>query len=130
MSGIPLPENHLIFVYGTLKQGFGNHRLLAGSKFLGTGSTNKKFAMYSIGFPFVCKDEPISQIHGELYQVDDEILQNLDNLEGHPDWYRREKVKIYLDDGNTKPKMKAWIYFNPDNNGTLIPSGKFEYNKF
>jgi gamma-glutamylaminecyclotransferase len=73
--------------------------------------------------------EPVSQIQGELYQIDDITLDLLDDIEGHPDWYRREQVEICLDDGSHSIK-KAWIYFNENPGGTLVPSGVFSLNRF
>ena len=123
-------EENLVFVYGTLKRGFSNNRYLAGSKFLGTARTKEKFALYSDGLPFLIMTESISEIHGELYQVDDLTLQILDDLEGHPDWYRREQVEICLDDGNHSV-MKAWVYFTlGTGGGKLIPSGIYTSNRF
>ena len=37
----------LVFVYGTLKQGFSNHGLLKQSKLIGVAQTKEKFVMYS-----------------------------------------------------------------------------------
>jgi gamma-glutamylaminecyclotransferase len=124
-----MPEKNLVFVYGTLKQGFSNNRYLSGSKCLGAGRTREKYGMYSSGIPFVVMTEPISEIYGELYQVDDFTLETLDDLEGHPDWYRREQVEICLDDGNHSI-VKGWVYFNENPGGTLVPSGVFSLNRF
>ncbi len=124
-----MPEKNLVFVYGTLKQGFSNHRYLAGSKFLGTGRTVERYAMYASGIPFVVMTEPISEIHGELYEVDDFTLETLDDLEGHPDFYRREQAEICLDDGS-QPDIKAWIFFSENNSGTLVPSGIFSLDRY
>ena len=118
--------HYLVFVYGTLKKGFSNHRLLAGAEFLGTGQTVKKYAMYSTGTPIVLKQEAVSPIFGELYRVDEKILASLDSLEGHPDWYRREEVEISVDEGERGKRLEtAWLYFSLDKRGTLVPSGKF-----
>jgi gamma-glutamylaminecyclotransferase len=125
-----MSEKNLIFAYGTLKQGFSNNHYLSGSKFIGTGWTKQKYAMrISYGIPFIIMSEPLSQIYGELYQVDDFTLETLDDLEGHPNWYRREQVEIYLDDGNHSI-VKGWVYFNEDNSGTLVPSGIYTSNRF
>ena len=73
-----------VFVYRTLKRGFHNHHFLAGAKFLGTGRTKEKYAMYAEGgIPFVVQGEQVSFIHGELYVVDKMCLRNLDRLEVH-----------------------------------------------
>ena len=115
----------LVFVYGTLKKGFSNHRLLASSELLGKARTVKKYAMYSTGVPIVVKEEAVSAIFGELYRVDEVTLTYLDSLEGHPDWYRREEVEVLVEDkGGGQHLEKAWIYFNLDKRGTLVPSGE------
>ena len=126
-----MPEENLVFVYGTLKRGFSNNRYLAGSKFLGTARTKEKFALYSDGLPFLIMTESISEIHGELYQVDDLTLQILDDLEGHPDWYRREQGEICLDDDSSQSGIEAWVYFSLNScGGKLIPSGVYTSNRF
>ena len=117
--------NSLVFVYGTLKKGFSNHRLLAGSEYLGTAQTVEKYAMYSTGTPIVLKDEAVSPIHGELYRVNEATLVALDSLEGHPDWYRREEISIFVDGEQGRYQETAWLYFSLDRRGTLVPEGKF-----
>lgn len=116
----------LVFVYGTLKKGFSNHRLLASSELLGRARTIEAYAMYSTGVPIVIKNESVSPITGELYRVDEATLVYLDSLEGHPDWYRREEVDVLLETEDEEPRTeKAWIYFNRDKRGTLVPSGEY-----
>lgn len=125
-SGMNGRMEQLVFVYGTLKKGFSNHRLLASSELLGVAQTVKKYAMYSTGVPIVVKGEEVSRIHGELYRVDETTLVYLDSLEGHPDWYRREEVDVFVEDQEEGMRTeRAWIYFNLDKRGTLVPSGKY-----
>jgi len=115
---------HLVFVYGTLKKGFGNHYLLKDAKFLGKARTEKKYKMTANGIPFVSKKEAISHIIGEVYEVGDEILRKLDFLEDHPNWYKREKVKVILENGR---KLDVWLYFNEVSEGRyLISGGEFK----
>jgi gamma-glutamylaminecyclotransferase len=117
--------NYLVFVYGTLKKGFSNHRLLVGSEYLGSAQTVEKYAMYSTGTPIVLKNEAVSPIHGELYQVNEATLAALDSLEGHPDWYRREEVEIAVDGEHGRYRETAWLYFSLDKRGVVVPGGKF-----
>lgn len=113
----------LVFVYGTLRKGHGNHRLIRGDKFVGTGSTVNKYAMYSMGIPFVNEYEQVSNITGEVYEVSKNTLNQLDMLEGHPSWYRRKKTKIKIG-----PKtLYAWLYFNNEKTNYLIEGG--DYNE-
>jgi len=113
-----------IFVYGTLKRNFHNHHYLETSQYLGTGYTKSKYALYTAGIPFLIKADPVSHVHGELYEVNAVTLKQLDRLEGHPDWYCREQVEII---SATNQTITAWLYFNPVPNGKLIRSGIFEY---
>lgn len=101
-----------VFVYGTLKEGHGNHEyLLAGNpgvQKLGRCYVTGDFDMYSNGaFPIVTMGDSDRQTHivGEVYEVDEDTLDALDALEGHPDWYCRVKVET--------PWKKAWIYVMP-----------------
>ncbi len=117
-------QKHKVFVYGTLKRGFSNHYYLADAKFIGNATTKEKYAMYEdFGIPFVYKDEKVSHIKGEVYEVDDATLSAIDHLEGHPEVYKRELVKVILENGE---EIDAWIYFYPEKRGKLNPSGEFK----
>ena len=73
-----------VAVYGSLRQGMGNHRLLEGQEFVGTTVTSEKFAMYSLGgFPKVAlHGEKVSPIVVEIYNVNEQGLSRLNMLEG------------------------------------------------
>lgn len=118
-----MSEYSTVFVYGTLKRGFHNHVYLKGANYLGTGKTVEKYAMVvDRGLPFVIKKQKISHIIGELYSVNLHLLDNLDRLEGHPTWYRREEIKIASSENGI---TKAWMYFCPSGTGKLNPTGLF-----
>lgn len=117
--------SHIIFVYGTLKNGFSNHSLLADSEFLGEASTVDMYALYAAGIPFVNKDEPISTIQGELYEVNSSTLERIDRLEGHPDYYRREEIEVFKKSIGYTETITAWIYFHPEKIGRLIEDGRY-----
>ena len=100
-----------VFVYGSLKKGFGNNRILAHSKFLGKGITlDDSFSMISLGgFPGVIYGT--KRVEGELYQVDNEVFESLDRLEGNGHFYQRELIPIILlDNPNGGKNIKAWMY--------------------
>jgi len=107
-------ERELLFVYGTLKRGFGNHIYLEGTRFLGRAETVEKYALYEVGIPYVVKGEGVSTIKGEVYEVGREELSAIDRLEGHPRHYKREKVRVRLEDGR---EVEAWLYFLNSENG-------------
>lgn len=95
-----------VFVYGTLKEGKGNHRtmLSARGKLLGLFIISKQ--MYSMGgYPAVALDRE-GCTHGEVYEVPDATgLDILDGLEGYPTFYTRDLIDT--------PFGKAWVYHIP-----------------
>lgn len=40
-----------------------------------------------------------NNIHGEVYEVDENMLKNLDILEDHPKYYQRRLEKVFLSNG-------------------------------
>jgi len=118
-----MENQHLIFVYGTLRTGHSNHQLLGAAHCYGVGRTRDNFAMYIIsGYPYVTSAEPRYPIVGELYAVDDRMLERLDKVEGHPHYYVRRKVVVDVGD----EEFSAWMYLR-DPPGSLLPSG--DYNE-
>lgn len=96
-------QEFLVAVYGSLRQGMGNHRLLQDGEaaFLGTERVSG-FQMYSMGgFPFITPAE--GEIRIELYKVDRDTMLRLDRLEGYPSFYDRKLIQT--------SKGQAWIYF-------------------
>lgn len=90
----------LVFVYGTLKRGHGNNRLLQSAKFIGEAVTcEDTFLMYSNGgFPYVLKNGKFF-VKGEVFEVTDKTTEsNLDFLEGVPNHYVHHPVSVRLKD--------------------------------
>lgn len=104
----------LLFVYGTLKRGGVNHRLLAEAKFLGLGWTERKFRLVDCGpYPAMLEHttEPM-EIAGELYRIPESLLPALDELEDEGTLYRRVVATITPLDfaGEPQPSVAAWTY--------------------
>lgn len=86
-----------VFVYGTLKAAYWNHRLLAGATFLGEAFTEKRYAMYGSGVPYIIPTEQGFPVKGEVYEIDESVhLPGLDRLEGHPNVYTRTNIMVQL----------------------------------
>lgn len=82
-----------VFVYGSLKKGFCNHQLIERSEFICKTHTKECYEMLDLhDFPGVTKEKRISTIHGELYNVENTVLKQLDEFEGN--WYLRETVEL------------------------------------
>uniref|UniRef100_A0AC34R2A4 Gamma-glutamylcyclotransferase family protein n=1 Tax=Panagrolaimus sp. JU765 TaxID=591449 RepID=A0AC34R2A4_9BILA len=107
---------HTLFVYGTLKSGEPNEHVMKNSNtgkhlFLGDAQMIDKYPLIvasKYNIPFLLNQQGEGyQIHGELYQVDDEKLIALDALEGYPEFYTREIHQFRTDKGEI---VSAWIY--------------------
>lgn len=103
-----------VFVYGSLMTGLGNHRLLSSSHVKGSvisyGADRLRWPgkMLSLGgFPGLLHADQLTTIVGEVYEVNAEVFQSLDWLEGYPRFYNREIRK-------TKNGHEAWVYFLND----------------
>lgn len=138
---------NIVFVYGTLMSGCGNHGRISSSpqsQLICKGLTVSHYCMFAAGVPFVDPDLQRARIHGEIWVVDDETLASLDQLEGHPDWYYREQIAIeamseltpairtLLGDAFMEGQVTAGIYFNRkfrelgmDEEAIVIETGNF-----
>ncbi len=117
--------SHLVFVYGSLKKGFHNYGIMFAHgepDDMGDAVTVQPYLMLSAGpFPYLvdpealsadheaCVSDVIGKVQGELYEVDDATLADLDRLESHPDFYRREQVAVQPEDH--PDAVNAWVYF-------------------
>lgn len=121
---------HKVFVYGTLRKGYGNHRLLETANFVSNGTTKEKYTMFASGIPYVNKHIPNTNIVGEVYEVNDKELVRLDQLEGYDpsrheeSWYKRELINVITENGNS---VEAYIYFNDYNKEeNIVESGDYQ----
>ena len=104
--------DHMLFVYGSLKRGYYNNTLLDDATYIEAARTiARDYHMVDVGFPMVSRmDEPGQRISGELWSVPDDVLPNIDSLEGHPHWYEREITELITDGGTY---TTGWMYMIP-----------------
>ena len=122
---------HLVFVYGTLKRGEPNYSLIQPGKqvsgksvLIGTGHTQNKFPLviatrYNIPHLLDAVGKG-NLVTGEIYSVDESMLNNLDILEGIPKHYQRRRENIVLqecllphertEDLKANTVLNCWIY--------------------
>lgn len=93
----------LVFVYGSLRRGQTNHRILEGSAMVATARTLGRFRLVDLGAYPALLPGGTTAVVGEVYEVDGPTLERLDRLEGHPHYYRRELIE--LDD-----RQIAYVY--------------------
>lgn len=93
-----------VFVYGSLRSGMHNHRVMGQSELLAEANLTG-FEMYQVSsFPAIVAGEGC--VKGELYLVDGATLDRLDRLEGHPHMYKRRLVTVQSGD----VLAQAWVY--------------------
>lgn len=115
-------NKHLVFVYGSLRRGSAQSMSarFPNSKFIADAKVNG--SLYDLGaFPGLLLGESNSLIIGEVYEVDDEILNKLDDFEASSNYWRKQ-VEISL---GTHRKV-CWTYEpNPESYSarTSITSG-------
>lgn len=116
-------ENILIAVYGTLKSGLHNHHYLKNSTFIDSGYTASNRRMCGEVIPHMLKlqNGDGHRVEVELYTVTYDQLCAVDNLEGHPNWYKREPVLIDCENGQ---RLFAWVYLSEEryDNGNYLYS--------
>jgi gamma-glutamylaminecyclotransferase len=88
--------NTILFVYGTLKCGQRNHRLIADQEFLGEAVTEPRYRVYDLGpYPGLIADGSNGlAVKGELWAVSDCRLAELDDFEEESHTFRRGPVAL------------------------------------
>ncbi len=122
---------HKLFVYGTLKEGYGNHHYIKGSKQLSKTASVEGYGMHRLGgFPGAVADQN-SEIYGEVYEIDDATLKDCDGLEGYrpdkPDYglYNRIVVDALVVDDVESHRCFMYTY-----NGSIAGRPKVEGGKW
>lgn len=121
------PAPAQLFVYGTLKRGFGAHHYLTGAPFVRAAKTALGYALLDLGeYPALVEREGFGPVHGELYDVrpvPPSFFEALDAYEDAPSLYRR--AAIHLEDG-----QRALTYLLQDDAiakaAPVIASGRWD----
>lgn len=122
-------SKHLVFIYGSLRNGCERSMSVRFPEAKFTAAATVNGSLYDLGdYPGLLLSETDSPVMGEVYEVDDELLQELDDFEVSSNYLRRQ-VEISL--GNQR--QIGWTY-EPDPEfyslRTLIKSGDWlEYAK-
>ncbi|KAL1282837.1 hypothetical protein QQF64_001640 [Cirrhinus molitorella] len=103
----PVVDMALVFMYGTLKKNQPNYfRMLdpanGRAEFLARAQTVEKYPLV-IGtennIPFLLNVPGTGQrVQGEIYRVDQKMLEFLDKFEECPEWYKRIKIQLEVQD--------------------------------
>lgn len=117
----------LLFVYGTLKTGYGNNSrimLPAGGVLQGTARMYGA-VLYDLGsFPgLIITDNEDDLVHGELWEVPDKGIPALDRLEGHPNFYCRTKVVVVDNTEEDEIEVETYVWAGTPDQGMLPMAG-------
>lgn len=91
-----------LFLYGTLMRGGANHAVLeaASARFVGRALTVERRRLVDLGpYPALVPGAGATAVHGEVFDVADAALAELDDFEGCPTLYRREAIAVIGEDG-------------------------------
>jgi gamma-glutamylcyclotransferase (GGCT)/AIG2-like uncharacterized protein YtfP len=109
-----------IAVYGSLRKGFGNHRLIDHCELLSTEVVKIPYKMVSLfGFPGLLPDNKENNITIEVYEVDDETYRRVERLESYPTFYDKRIINTTLGE------MEVYVLADPSRyqNAPLVESG-------
>jgi gamma-glutamylaminecyclotransferase len=111
----PLPD--ILFVYGTLKEGFGNHHINAGTRVPGEYVTVQPHGLYIVGphrYPWMVQSDAQGlPVRGQLFRVDATALARMDVLEqvDEPGWYTRHVIQVRDTTDARAAPQRAYVYF-------------------
>jgi len=101
----------LMFVYGTLLKGFGNHRLMtkARGKFIEEDEISAEMFGSGSSFPHIkLVDNFQHTVKGEVYELSSMKLQIIDRLEGYNEW--NDNSLFLRKTTTTKKGHKVFVY--------------------
>ncbi len=115
---------HKLFVYGSLKKGFGNHGKLNKTP-LFEGILKGFILLTSHNF-YPAITEGLGMVEGEVYEITDEQLRIIDILESHPTYYQRRTVTVLDKDHQQAHQVFTYVIVNTS---SWRPYGKTNWQR-
>ncbi|NOH97744.1 gamma-glutamylcyclotransferase family protein [Vibrio sp. 99-70-13A1] len=106
-----------VFVFGTLKEGFPNHKTNKGVRLGSDYLTKEAFPLLLVGerhSPWLVLDEGKGQpVKGQVFTVSENALVQMDRLEriNEPDGYRRVTIPVIC--AETNNELEVFVYGKP-----------------
>ena len=116
-------KKYLISVYGSLRKNMSNyHYYLSDSEYKGTFTTEPEYTLHSLSHYPGLKQNGNHSVVMEVYEVDENTLDNLNQLEGY---YPGRKATFYNRIEINTPWGKAftYIYVNELSKESIVESG-------
>ncbi|KUG02916.1 hypothetical protein ASZ90_019692 [hydrocarbon metagenome] len=97
-----------VFVYGTLMKNCYNHQAyLAGQRYLGR-AVLPGYALYNLGsYPGVIPDIR-EKVLGEVYEINRQVLEQLDQLEDNGRLYIRKFAWVWINNSKLIAEVYVW----------------------
>lgn len=105
----------LLFVYGSLKRGYRLHHHLQSSVFKGVACTEPGYALYRLGwYPGMVIEAEYGGVTGELFEILESLLPELDEVEGVPHLYQRAAISVHCPDHSPEAVVAlTYLYQQP-----------------
>lgn len=113
----------LVGVYGSLRKGLVNHNVLKGSKQIGDYLTAPEYTMYDLGFYPGLIDKGFTPIVLEIYEVNDNVLGNINTLEGYSEHSKEQSYYIPKTIKTPFGEVMIYIYNDSITNPVLVKDG-------
>src|SRR4029077_15679276 len=110
----------ILFVYGTLKRGLGNHHLIADQEFIGAAVTKSRYRVLDLGAHpgMILAETNGLAVKGELWAVSEGCLAKLDAFEEVPGPF----VRALVDVADKSEKVYAYFWNKPAPEGVASGS--------
>ena len=108
--------SNLVFVFGTLKEGFPNFATNKGVRVGGSFITVERYPLYLVGERFspwlIHAAGEGERVVGQVFKVDQVTLKAMDVLERitEPDGYRRVAIDVEALEGASKARLSVYAY--------------------
>jgi len=116
-------ERHLLFIYGTLRKEGTAHHYMESAEFKANGTISGRLVHVEQSPGLIpCDDQ---HVIGEVYLIDDTLLQQLDRYEGchvSPPLYLRQEIEVQIDTGEIVNAYK-YVFKNLKPEHQPIPHG-------
>ena len=104
--------NHetLVFVYGRLRMGEADHSFLNDARLVAKTETAAAFELVDLGGLPALVEGGAQSVHGEVYAVDARTLAMIDEIEDHPETFRRTRIELVdgsIVEGYVMPRSQA-----------------------
>ena len=111
--------SQLVFVFGTLKEGFPNFATNRGARVAGDFMTVERYPLYLVGERYspwlVDAAGEGERVVGQVFEVDEATLVAMDDLEriAEPDGYRRVMLEVEAVQDGRRAACRVHAYIKP-----------------